>query len=294
MFNHLVKLRREYKINDVFQPMLTTFEASDTKTRRDIPIHNWDALTSSASATLLRRDIDSHHNNYKWYRKNRVAYRRGYLLYGPPGNGKTTCVKVMASQYKMHAYTVNFGSDKVNDTTLSIMYEAAGNDVPAIIMLEDVDRLFGRSPTGHTHVTFQHLLNCLDGVDTPSGLIVIATANHPDELDAAILKRPGRFHKIFGFPNPSEEERSAYFSSRAGLDAGSASALARQTDRFSYAQLGEIWVQASLERIYVDRNPDAAVTFADMQHVVESIRDSYLDLKDRRTDKAGFQVRGAA
>jgi ATP-dependent 26S proteasome regulatory subunit len=49
-------------------------------------------------------------------------------------------------------------------------------------------------------VSFQTLLNCLDGVGTQEAVIVVATANDPTCLDPAILKRPGRFDRVVQFP----------------------------------------------------------------------------------------------
>src|SRR5439155_24452893 len=68
-----------------------------------------------------------------------------------------------------------------------------------------------RKRTRERTVSFQSLLNCLDGVGTQDGVIVVATANDPNCLDPAILKRPGRFDRVVHFRNPDAELRRQYF-----------------------------------------------------------------------------------
>ena len=80
-------------------------------------------------------------------------------------------------------------------------------NTPALVILEDLDRAFpteGKRTRERT-VSFQTLLNCLDGVGTQEGVIVVATANDPTCLDPAILKRPGRFDRVVQFRNPDPD-----------------------------------------------------------------------------------------
>lgn len=277
-----------------YKPKLTTFNAADTQFTQTLPASNWERLTSSVSAQDLKRDICAFHSNYKWYTENNVSYRRGYLLYGPPGNGKSSCARVIGSQCEMDIYTLNFGSDKADDATLSKMFDTAGCHVPSLVLMEDIDRLFGRSRQTKTNVTFQHLLNSLDGVGTPEGVVVIATANHPDEMDASIIKRPGRFHRIIGFNNPTAFERKAYFECvMPDLGELHSSTLATATTGFSYAQLNESWVQAALESYNIG-GTERKIAVDDLKKSINVIRESYLDLKEKRHDKAGFVARAAA
>jgi SpoVK/Ycf46/Vps4 family AAA+-type ATPase len=60
-------------------------------------------------------------------------------------------------------------------------------------------------------VNFQTLLNCHHGVGTQDGVLVVATANDSTCLDAAILKRPGRFDRVVQFRNPDADLRREYY-----------------------------------------------------------------------------------
>ena len=75
---------------------------------------------------------------------------------------------------------------------------------PSLIVLEDIDRAFPQVPSqlAPTKVSLSHLLNCLDGLGTQEGVVVVATANDPTTLDPAILQRPGRFDRVVEFPAP--------------------------------------------------------------------------------------------
>jgi len=127
------------------------------------------------------------------------------------------------------------------------LFQAAADRAPALIILEDLDRTFGTAATeNRTGITIQHLLNCLDGPATQSGITVVATANDPTTLDAAILKRPVRFDRLVPFPVPSMELRREYLRrlTNGTLDEDSLVLVAREADRLSFAQIREAYILA--------------------------------------------------
>jgi ATP-dependent 26S proteasome regulatory subunit len=92
-------------------------------------------------------------------------------------------------------------------------------------------------------VSFQTLLNCLDGAGTQDWVIVVATANDPTCLDPAILKRPGRFDRVVQFRNPDAALRREYYSKLSPVLAGEQFEVAiEQTEGFSFAQLRETYI----------------------------------------------------
>jgi SpoVK/Ycf46/Vps4 family AAA+-type ATPase len=101
--------------------------------------------------------------------RHRLPFRRGYLFYGPPGNGKTSAIRVMASHPAISAFTLDFSNAELGNEALAEVFEAAGRNAPALVLFEDLDRLFGprfdeHHPDNRTRITFQHVLNCLDGL----------------------------------------------------------------------------------------------------------------------------------
>lgn len=155
------------------------------------------------------------------YVRRGVPFHRGYLLYGPPGTGKTSAIKAIAHAVGADLYAANLGT--MNDGSLAELVQGVsrgGNR--AILLLEDIDA-FGAArqrdeddpgqQTGSTAgISTTGLLNALDGVETPHGLITILTTNHPESLDDALV-RPGRVDKkfYFGYPDDATVERHYEF-----------------------------------------------------------------------------------
>lgn len=150
----------------------------------------------------LLEDVDEFVGSKAWYRERGVPYRRGYLLHGPPGTGKTTVVHVVASVLGWDLYVLPLAS--LNDGHL----QALMSSVPerAVVLFEDVDcagmenRTLARTkrsqspdgaPTAREGVTLSGLLNTLDGVIATEGRVLFLTTNARDRLDEA-LTRPGR------------------------------------------------------------------------------------------------------
>ena len=128
------------------------------------------------------------------------------------------------------------------------MFENAAMNAPALVILEDIDRCFpseGKRTQERT-VSFQTLLNCLDGLGSQDGVIVAATANDPLCLDAAILKRPGRFDRVVQFRNPDADLRREYYRRLSPILVGERfEAAIRQTEGFSFAQLRETYIMGA-------------------------------------------------
>ncbi len=144
----------------------------------------------------------------KWYAQLGIPYRRGYLLHGPPGNGKSSVAHAMASEMKVGINVVNlssFGSDQS-------LIDCLGSVPPGnILLLEDIDAAWtGREATKTNSLSFSGLLNALDGVVAKDGQIVVMTTNHMDKLDPALV-RPGRADVQLRIGNATKEQAIAMF-----------------------------------------------------------------------------------
>jgi len=130
-----------------------------------------------------------------------VPYRRGYLLHGPPGTGKTSFTQAIAGALKLNICYLNLSNGNMDDDGLN----RALNNAPSqsIILLEDIDGIFvARESVNQGRdggVSFSGLLNALDGVRSQEGRILFMTTNHREKLDPALM-RPGRadFHAYLG------------------------------------------------------------------------------------------------
>src|ERR1700736_5179771 len=113
----------------------------------------------------------------------------------------------MLTSRGLTAYTIRFFQPRVDDNDLDQLFARAAANAPSMVLLEDIDRAFPRTGQSKTEISLQQLLDCLDGVGSEEGIIVVATANEPNCLDPAILRRPGRFDRVVGFPDPTAELR---------------------------------------------------------------------------------------
>ena len=140
----------------------------------------------------LVQDVERFLRSAKWYKDRGIPYRRGYLLTGPPGTGKTSLVFALASYLGFSVHFLNLASVH-GDDSLSMAFSSVRKD--SILLLEDVDAAeVSRQKTDEDDVgcvSLSGLLNTIDGVASQEGRIVVMTTNHPDRLDTA-LKRPGR------------------------------------------------------------------------------------------------------
>lgn len=114
-------------------------------------------------ATTLVEDVKNFQESAEWYVQKGVPYRRGYLLFGPPGTGKTSFVQAIAGALKLNLCYVNLSSNDMSDDTLNRLL----SDAPerSIILLEDVDAMFSqRDQMMKSKLSFSGFLNALDGV----------------------------------------------------------------------------------------------------------------------------------
>jgi SpoVK/Ycf46/Vps4 family AAA+-type ATPase len=211
--------------------------------------YDWDAVVLDATTRrMVRNDFELFFKREDWFRQHNLPYRRGYLFWGSPGNGKSATIRVMAAHPHIQPYALDLSDSEEKNKLVLHLFEKAAANTPALVILEDLDRAFpteGKRTQERT-VSFQTLLNCLDGVGSQDGVIVVATANDPTCLDPAILKRPGRFDRVVQFRNPDPDLRRQYYQRLSPNLAGEVFEIAmRKTEGFSFAQLRETYILGS-------------------------------------------------
>lgn len=139
-------------------------------------------------------DVHEFLDNGKWYSDRGIPYRRGYLLYGPPGSGKTSFIQALAGELNYNICILNLSENNLTDDRLNHLM----NNMPerSLLLLEDIDAAFNKRTKSSENafsssVTFSGLLNALDGVTSSEETLTFMTTNHPEKLDPAIM-RPGR------------------------------------------------------------------------------------------------------
>ena len=201
-------------------------------------------LNDPDAAAALRDDCATFLASEALYARRGIPYRRGYLLHGAPGTGKTSAALAIAAELeRTHGlrglYVVSPALDELNDATFAEALRNAKS--PSILLIEDIDAAFsareGRNANG---LTFSGLLNALDGALAQEGRLLFLTTNHPERLDPALV-RPGRVdYKLeFGHATDDAARRyAAHFYADAATPADVAAiAAAAAGQRLSVAQL---------------------------------------------------------
>lgn len=155
------------------------------------------------------------------YHKLGAKIPRGVLLYGGPGVGKTLLAKAVAGEAGVSFFSVS-GSEfmemlvGMGASKVRALFDKARAAGKAIIFIDEIDaigkRRGGGMSGGHQEQeqTLNQILTEMDGFDTDTNVIVLASTNRPDTLDPALL-RSGRFDRKVLVNTPSKEERKAMF-----------------------------------------------------------------------------------
>lgn len=164
--------------------------------RRRRPLNS--VILDTGIAERIINDCREFIQNPSWYSDRGIPYRRGYLLYGPPGCGKSSFITALAGELEMGICVLNLSERGLTDDRLNHLLAVAPQQT--IILLEDIDAAFtSREESkeikaaydGLNRVTFSGLLNCLDGVASTEARILFMTTNYLERLDPALV-RPGR------------------------------------------------------------------------------------------------------
>lgn len=164
--------------------------------RRRRPISS--VVLGEGIADSIVKDVNEFICSSSWYTERGIPYRRGYLLYGPPGCGKSSFITALAGHFEYAICLLNLSEKGLSDDRLNHLLSVAPQQ--SIILLEDVDAAFASRDLqkenrtvyeGMGRLTFSGLLNALDGVASSEGRIVFMTTNYLDRLDPALI-RPGR------------------------------------------------------------------------------------------------------
>lgn len=150
-----------------------------------------------------------------WARRDKFieygfVYKRGILLYGPPGSGKTSIINLLTQELIKKMDGVVFVLQNNKDLRLYRNYIAEvfrliEPDRPIITVIEDID---GLCSTEESETT---LINILDGIEQLDNVIYLATTNYTERLSERILNRPNRFDRRIKIGFPDRTTRKIYF-----------------------------------------------------------------------------------
>lgn len=198
-----------------------------------------------------------------FYLKNHIPWKRGVLLYGKPGNGKTSIIRTIMSMYNFKPITIVPGA---NDEAIREAFSYAEEQSPSLLYFEDLDSLLEKS------IDISSFLNLMDGISAKNGLLVVATANDVKKLKSNITDRPSRFDRKFEIPLPNQEMVYIYLKRWFGnlITAKKCKELSKYAEKyeFSYAYLKELYISAMFEALAHNRK---APTEKDIQNALNRL-----------------------
>lgn len=141
--------------------------------------------------------------------KRGLVCKRGLLLWGPPGSGKTSALQIMAAHTIKEMGGVVIVVNEPGQTARALqMFRTVEPDRPVILIYEDIDALVNANgEAGY--------LALLDGELQIANVVNVATTNYPELLDRRFTDRPGRFDRVTMVGMPLPEARRAYFAAKA-------------------------------------------------------------------------------
>ncbi len=194
--------------------MTTTW--GDWRTRSDLPPRTMDSVNlPKDQKDRIIQDLGAFLEAEDKYNRLAIPWHRGYMFYGPPGTGKTSLVKALANHFNLDLWYISLSDLSAESSLLNLI---GGVGPRSMLLLEDIDTIkiaHDRDSADAGKISTGSLLNTLDGVATPHGLITVMTTNRFDILDPA-LKRAGRMDLIEELAYPSKStvrEMFEYFYS---------------------------------------------------------------------------------
>lgn len=239
--------------------------------------NSWDDLFYPEDTKKeIRGLVEGFLENKDFYLNNKLPWKRGVLLFGAPGNGKSSCIKTIISNYNFKPVTIAPGS---NDGAVREAFAYAEEQSPSLLYFEDLDSMIDRT------IDASSFLNLMDGISTKNGLFIIATANDISKLKTNITDRPSRFDRKIEIPLPDEQMSYLYIKKWFGdlVSVKRAKELAKcsVSYKFSYAYLKELYISSMFEALANNRK---VPTDKDISKALDTI------MKDKNIIKSGKSI----
>jgi hypothetical protein len=229
----------------------------------------------------LIKEIALWRKSKEWYLGKGIPWKRGWLLYGPPGTGKTALARAFAEDLNMPIYVYNL-AEMGNHELIKAWTEMQTN-TPCIALIEDIDNVFhgrenvvrrpglfpmmlpekkdgegdDKTRPSFAPLTFDCLLNCLDGVERADGIFTIITTNDIGKIDPAL-----------GQPRKLPDGTTEFISTRPGrIDKAVELTYMEAPDKKRMAEkiLGAYEAEYLEMLAFIDKFPDLAETPAQFQ-----------------------------
>jgi SpoVK/Ycf46/Vps4 family AAA+-type ATPase len=160
----------------------------------------------------ILKDIDNFWNMKEQYEKYKFIHKRGILMFGEPGCGKSGIIQMVSKNIiEKGGIVINVKDEDDLERFSSFIssFREIEPDRPLIVILEDIDSIAGE----HSY-SVGKLLNILDGVKQIENVVYIATTNYPEKLQERITNRPSRFDRRYKVELPNKDIRRCFIQNK--------------------------------------------------------------------------------
>lgn len=206
---------------------------------------------------IILKDLKSFWSKQALYKQYKLMHKRGVLLYGDPGCGKSGILQLCMNHIinDLSGIVINIkDSDSLRGfIEIVTKFRQIEPTRPLVVIIEDIDAI---AEDGQ-HATSQ-LLNMLDGVKQIENVVYIATTNYPEKLAERITNRPSRFDRRYYISPPTPEVRMAYLKNKSGDAEGiDFDVWVKDTEGMSMSHLKELFISVFLlDKEYADAIKD--------------------------------------
>ncbi|KAF9962182.1 hypothetical protein BGZ65_009618 [Modicella reniformis] len=184
-----------------------------TSVQKVDPVHWSDIGGLESVKKTLEESVIWLYRHVEAYARMGISPSKGVLLYGPPGTGKTLLAKAVATESEANFMAVSIpdlikGEVGESEKAIAKVFKMATRCSPCIVFLDELEAIFGarESSGGLGKQLISQLLLEMDNCG--EGVVILAATNHPEAIDASIL-RPGRLDRLVYVPPPTFDERVA-------------------------------------------------------------------------------------
>jgi len=204
--------------------------------------YSWeDILLPEKTKRMVRTHVEGFLQNRLRLKEMGVKARRGLILAGLPGTGKTLLGKVLADTLDASFMWVS-PRHVENTASFDAILSLARFVTPTVVFLEDLD-LFAEERGFSSSIGLGELMNQLDGAVDNEDLITIATTNRLDVIEKALRNRPGRFDRVVEFEAMDSKCRNSLLKRllvNASVSKADMGYIVQSTDGYTGAQLEEL------------------------------------------------------